>query len=204
MYGQDYLNQISAQNRPVKATKPGILNSKFFMIGMIGIVALIIIIIIGSILGGNKSDEKNLSFALKLHLDNTTEIISSYQSSVKSSNLRSYSASLTSVLSNTNRELTDYITEVYDYKEKSIPEKIVEEATILKDALDTDLFEAKINGNLDRIYAHKMVYEISLLMSEEARLISMTKNSGYKNALTESYESLNTLYDSFNKFSETK
>ena len=174
------------------------------MAGLVGVVGLIIIIIIGSILGGNKGGEKNLSFALKLHLDNTAELISEYQTNVKSSNLRSSSASLYSILSNTNRELTDYITEKYDYKEKSVDKKIADEATLARDGLEADLFEAKINGNLDRIYAHKMTYEITLFMNEEAKLINMSKNDNYKEILNRSYKSLETLYENFSSFSETK
>ena len=67
MEGQEYLNQISADNRPVKTSKmSGIFSSKFFWVGVIGIALLIIIIIIGAALGGNK---KQVS---KLPIDNIT------------------------------------------------------------------------------------------------------------------------------------
>lgn len=204
MQGQDYLNQISAENRPTKKIKSSLLGPKLLIVGLVGLIVLIVIIIIGTILSGSKGGEKNLSFALKLHFDNTEAIISEYQPNVKSSLLRSHSASLYSVLSNTNRELTDYLTEKYDYKEKSIDKKIVDEATLAKDGLEADLFEAKINGNLDRIYAHKMAYEISLFVNEELKLTNMTKNEEYREILEKSYKSLQTLYDSFNSFSETK
>ena len=180
------------------------MGSKFFMIGMVGLIALVVIIIIGAILGGNKGGEKNLSYKLKLHLDNTASVISEYQPRVKSSDLRSHSASLYSVLSSTNRELTDYLTEKYNFKEKDINKDFVEEATLAMDGLEAELFEARINGNLDRIYAHKMTYEISLFMNEEAKLINSTSNASYKEILTRSYNSLSNLYDSFNSFSETK
>lgn len=204
MQGQEYLNQISAENRPLKKNGKRIFHSKIFMASMIGLIILIVIIIIGSILSGSKDREKNLSLALKLHLDNTASVISKYQSQIKSSDLRSSSASFYSVLSNTSNELTDYLTKKYNYKEKDIDKGLVDEATLLKDGLEADLFEAKINGILDRIYAHKMVYEISLFMNEESKLMSMTKDSDYKEILTKSYNSLNNLSGSFSNFSETK
>lgn len=204
MQGQEYLNQISAENRPLKKNGKGIFHSKIFMASMIGLIILIVIIIIGSILSGSKDREKNLSLALKLHLDNTASVISKYQSQIKSSDLRSSSASFYSVLSNTSNELTDYLTKKYNYKEKDIDKGLVDEATLSKDGLEADLFEAKINGILDRIYAHKMVYEISLFMNEESKLMSMTKDSDYKEILTKSYNSLNNLSGSFSNFSETK
>ena len=180
------------------------MSSKFFLVGTIGVVLLVVIMIIGMLLGGGKGGEKNLSFALKLHLDNTSAVIQKYQPNVKSSDLRSSSASLYSVLSNTSRDLTNYITEKYDYKEKNVNKNLVEEATTAKDALENELFKAKINGIMDRIYAHKMAYEIAAFMMEESKLINSTGNATLKESLTTSYNSLKNLYDKFNDFSETK
>ncbi len=209
MDGQQYLNQISKASKPVKKVggKKGIsniLSSKFFIIGAVAIGLLIIIIIIGAILGGNKDNTKTLSYDLKLHLDNTSEVIQEYQQNVKSSILRSNSASLSGVLANTSRDLTDYLVNKYKFKDKDISKKIVEEATLAKDELTNELFEAKINGILDRIYAHKMAYEISLLTAEEAKLIKASQDDALTELLTTSHESLSNLYDKFNDFSETK
>lgn len=210
MDGQEYLNQIAESSQPVaKASKrgggiSGILHSKFFIVGVIGVAALILIIILGSALGSNKGDEQTLSAKLKLHLDDTAEVIGEYQQHVKSSALRSDSASLRGVLGNTSNELTAYLEAKYDFKEKNVDKKIQEEAQLAMDGLSDELFEAKINGILDRIYAHKMAYEISLITSEEARLIKESKNESLRDLLNTSFESLNNLYDKFDGFSETK
>lgn len=200
---QEYLNQISAMNRPAKKSKmSGIFASKFFWVGVIGVVAFALVMIIGGILSGAHGNDKNRLFALILHIDNTAEIIGEYQSNVKSSDLRSYSASLNSVLSDTSKKLTDYATEKYNFKIKDIDKKTTEEETLAKDGLASELFEAKINGILDRTYAHKMAYEISLITSREAQLIKSTNNETFKNTLVTSYNSLSVLYDGFNDFSE--
>ena len=205
MNGQEYLNQISADSRPVKKSKmANILSSKYFLIGGGIVIALIIIMIIGSILSGNKGGEKNDSYRLYLHLTNTTDLIGTYQNDVKSSKLRADSASLNSVLSIALKELTDYLTAKYGFKEKNIDKDFVEEATTAKDELDSELFEAKINGVLDRVYAHKMAYEISTIKVEEAKLIKETKSDELKKVLDESYKSLDTLLANFSDFSETK
>jgi len=204
MEGQDYLNQISANNRPTKKQQKGILSSKFFLVGAIGLVALIIIIIIGALVNGNKGGEKNLSFALKLHLDNTSSVIEEYQPNVKSSSLRSSSASLDSVISDTNSKLTDFVTAKYEFKEKDVDKKLKDAAARNQEELSNELFEAKINGVLDRVYAHKMSYETSMLMTEEAKLINSSKDDALKSILSTSYDSLKNLYDNFNNFSETK
>lgn len=204
MEGQEYLNQISASNRPEKKSMNRFFSSKFFIFAAISVVILIVIMILGAIINGSKGDEKELNYKLKLHIDNTAKVIQNYQPLVKSSVLRSSSASLSSILSNTSRELNDYLVEKYNFKDKDVDKKIVEAATAKKDELETELFEAKINGILDRIYAHKMTYEISSIMSEEAKLINSSKNAGLKDLLTTSYQSLDNLYRNFSEFSETK
>ncbi|MBR5939233.1 hypothetical protein IKZ77_01630 [Candidatus Saccharibacteria bacterium] len=204
MEGQEYLNQISASNRPEKKSMNRFFSSKFFIFAAISAVILIAIMILGAIINGSKGDEKELNYKLKLHIDNTAKVIQNYQPLVKSSVLRSSSASLSSILSNTSRELNDYLVEKYNFKDKDVDKKIVEAATAKKDELETELFEAKINGILDRIYAHKMTYEISSIMGEEAKLINSSKNAGLKDLLTTSYQSLDNLYKNFSEFSETK
>ena len=201
---QEYLNQISVANRPVKEPKNGIFASKFFWVGIIGLAAFILIMILGAIISGTKGNEKERIFSLILHLDNTSEVIEQYQSSVKSSDLRSYSASLKGILSNTSKELTTYAEEKYDFKAKDVSGKISEEETLSKDGLENELFEAKINGVLDRIYAHKMAYEISLITNRESQIFKSSSNENLKNILETSYNSLNNLYDGFNDFTETK
>ena len=79
---------------------------------------------------------------------------------------------------------------------------MAEEETTAKDGLEAELFEAKINGILDRIYTHKMAYEISLITNREAQIMKSINNETLNEILTTSYDSLETLYDKFNDFSE--
>ena len=207
MEGQEYLDQISRKSKPVKKLGGGggILKSKFFIVGMIGVVGLLLIVMLGMMTGGEKGGEKNTCIELKLHLDNTAELIQEYQSSVRSSNLRSSSASLYGLITNTSRDVTEYLVEKYKFKdgknyEKTVNKKILGKATKAKEELSTELFSAKINGILDRIYAHKMAYEVSLFIAEEGRLMNETKNEKLKESLASSRQSLENLYASFNDF----
>lgn len=206
MDGQQYLNRISGANGPARAKvgKRNIFSSKYFIIGAIGLGALILIMIVGAILGGGKGDEKTLGFKLYLHLDNTNQLIQEYQPALKSSDLRSSSAALNSILSDTNSSLNDYLVQKYSFKPKNIDKKVQEEATLARDDLSNELFEAKINGILDRIYAHKMAYEIASILTEEATMAKNTKNETLIQIINKSTESLNNIYDKFNDFSEAK
>ena len=96
MDSQDYLDQISRSARPVKPAKKGVggfFSSKWFKWGLVALVVLVVVIIFGSILGNRTTLEERCT-TLKLKMDGTAEVISEYQPFVKSSLLRSISASL--------------------------------------------------------------------------------------------------------------
>lgn len=202
---QDYLNEISNSTKPTATSNtPKIFSSKFFLAGIIGITFFIIIVIAGSAISGSKDSIKDKLFSLILHISYTTDVIKEYQPHVKSSDLRSYSESLNNVLSSDTSSLTTYAEEKYDYKTKSIKESVQEEEQTYKDDLLSDLFNAKITGSLDFIYAQKLATDISLIQSRETQIIKATSDSDLRNTLNTSYESLTVLYNKFNSFSESK
>ena len=208
MDGQEYLNQISAGARPVKQKKTGglggLVASPIFKVAAIGVGVFVVLAIIGGILGGSGGGVEEQATRLLLHIDNTATAVKTYQPSLKSSTLRSHSASFGSVLSNTSRDLAAYMEEKYNYKAQSADKTLVADATLHQDELDSELFNAKINGILDRIYAHKMAYEISLITASESKLYYATRDDALKEIINTSYGSLENLYTLFNDFSETK
>jgi hypothetical protein len=204
MQGQEYLNQISASNRQVQKSGNKILSSKFFIVGAIGAILLVLILIIGAILNAGKGGEEESSYALILHVNSTVEEIQEFQTNIKSSTLRSDAGSLQGVLSNTSTKLTTYLEGKYNYKESNISSSLTAEAEANKAVLHNELFEAKINGILDRIFAHKMVYEISLFLTEEGKLLKMTNDEDLTTILSTSYKSLENLKTNFEDFSEGK
>lgn len=176
------------------------MNSTIFKVIAGAVVAFIAIVIVGAIINGGKAGAKDQAIALKLNIDSTLSVISKFQPSVKSSDLRSSSASLYSVLSNTNRELTNFITENYDYNSKNDDKKFADDVALERDGLESALFEAKINGVLDQVYANKMAYVISLISTKETSLYNATSNEELQSLLTTSYNSLKNLYDKFGDF----
>ncbi len=160
--------------------------------------------ILGAALGGGKEGAKEKNIRLLLKMNSVSEVISEYQTNVKSSDLRSSSASFSGVLANTSRELTEYLTQKYNFSEKQVTEKMQSEIDAGRDELISELFEAKINGILDRIYAHKMAYEISVLMNDMAEIINSTNDKAHEEFLTTAYNSLKTIYEKFNNFSDAR
>ena len=204
MDNQEYLNQISMKPEAAQPNKKGIgglLSSKitWFLVGAVGL--FIVFAVIGAVLGANKGYAKEDTIWLQLHLSSVAEVISDYQPLVKSSDLRSNSASLSTVISDTNGKITNYLTEKYSYKVGS-DKDLAEQMKTEQDALSQELFEAKITGVLDRMYAHKMAYEISKFMTEETKIYNETGDDTLKEILDGSYNSLENLYNNFNDFSE--
>ena len=203
MDSQSYLNEIAVANRPQTKSKFSFIKSKFFIIGAAVVGALILMAIIGAVLSNGKASLKEKSITLSLRLQNTTDIIKSYQGYVKSSDLRSSSASLAGIVSNTSKELDAYLADTYKY-DGTPEQKIADAEEEHTTELDTDLFSARINGNLDRIYAIKMAHEISLILAMEDSIYDSANNESLKEILATSYDSFENIYDKFDQFSETK
>lgn len=132
------------------------------------------------------------------------EVIKEYQPKLKSSDLRSLSASLDTILSTTETTIDEYIDANIKFEKGKTHPKLEEIEATHNEELTDDLFTAKINGLLDRTYAHKITYEITLIMNDEAKIINKAKDDYIKTQLTNSYNSLSTLYESFNTYSEAK
>ena len=167
------------------------------------VVLLIAMAIFGALMGNKVTPEEQCT-DLKLHIDGTVEAIDEYQQYVKSSLLRSLSASLKGVFTNTSSQLSSYMTNAFGWEDKSVKEAVREEANLARDELMNELFEAKINGLLDRVYAHKMTLEIYSVMNDEAGISNGSSDAELQSLLKNSYDSLNNLYTQFNDFSETK
>ena len=208
METQEYLNQISAKVRPEKQKSGGLnfLNSIYVKIILGAEVGLILLAILGSLIGGTKTDESSKVISLGIRISNTEKVIQNYKANVKSSELRSDATSVLSVLSNTSRDLTAYTAEKYasKTKDKDAQKKLEAKEAKASEELENELFSAKINGVLDRVFAHKMAYEIAVIATREEEIIKSARDASLVEILTTSYNSLANLYDKFNDFSEAK
>ena len=197
---KEYLNQISAKTTPTKKGLPSFLTSKFFWIIIACLFGIVLILGIGAALSGNKTTTEDRVTELILQLDGLNSTIGEYQDSIRSSTLRGYSASLSSILGSTSSNLTAFATEKYDYKPKNVDKKLQDSVNEHMTELNDELFSAKINGNLDEIFDLKMVYEISLVATQEEAILKSSQNESLQEMLTSSLSSLERLYDNFDQY----
>lgn len=204
MDSQAYLNQISAKGGSRKSSN-GPLSSKVVKLGLIGAGALVLILVVGMLLGGSGDTLKNKIIFLKLHTTNLSSTLGTYQSKLKSSNLRSSTAQLRTILDSTASSLSERIKAAYKITDsKEIDKAVTKKENTLSQQLKDDLFNAQINGLLDRTFASKVAYEITVVTSREKELIKLTKNAEFKEMLESSLKSINNLYNNFNNYSEAR
>ncbi|MBO4812601.1 hypothetical protein J5491_00395 [Candidatus Saccharibacteria bacterium] len=209
---QEYLNQISASNKPANTKTNGkfgnILSSKILWIVVGAVVLFIILAVLGSVISGSKSGVKEKLYSFDMHMDNSMDVFDKYRNKVKSSTLRSYYTTLSSLIVNVSGDLDSYMAEKYTGKnntaKKVLGEKKIDQLNLEKDALENELFEAKINGNLDRVFEYKMTYEIATFMNEESDIANSTNDSDLVEILVNSYYSLENLHNQMSGFSESK
>lgn len=199
-----YLNQISQSTRPAKSPKGtgSISNLSIIKIATGGIVLFFLIMAFGLLLGSLNKKPTNLTKQLYTRTVNLNTTIGTYGSSLKTSQLRAINASLSSVLTNTSKQLSDYLTADNDKDDALIPDdKTLEEETANNLALDTSLNNAKLNGLLDRTYDNQIGLQVSLLISMTSELIARNKDSELDNILTTFYSSLNAIHQSIESYS---
>lgn len=197
-----YLNQISASAAPPstkKSTSPlPFLQQKGFRIFIIIAGAIIVLSIIFGIISSIFNRETDYVPRLQLRTTNLYSTITDYSSQIKSSSLRAANSSLATIIGNMSDTLSTYIDPKYE-----IPPKVEEEEEAISSELSAALFEAKINGLLDRTYARQLAYSISIILSLEEEALSHTSDQSIKAYLTTSAENLNKILPAFSEYSDT-
>lgn len=202
----EYLNQISQSNRTKSPSSSK--NSQkslptLLLKILIGAVVVTIILIgIVAIANNGKTKSSDLQKQLYTRIINLNKTLGTYNSSLKSSRLRSIGVSLSGTLTNASNQLSNYITLNSSGKDPLVPStKVSETETTLSDNLNTTLNNAKLNGILDRIYANQIKLQVSLLISLDTSLIARTKDPALLNILNQLWSSLSVIEQSFNDYS---
>ena len=195
----EYLNQISAGvNQQPKSA--GFFDKKMkIVVGVFaGVLLLFIILLIAG--GSSKTPEITATSELNRLYTRSNELIktvSAYNGSVRSSSLRSTGTSLSTLLTELSSTSASYLGDA------KTDELDPDDAKNLAEFSYT-LEKARLNGILDRSYAHEMDYQIRYLLIIEDSVREKTTDANLKSYLTSSAESLSRLGDTFNNFSESK
>lgn len=199
----EYLNQISQSNRPVKhkiSTK-GPKTNLIIKLSAAGVLLFFLLMALGSMLGNLNGKSLDLTKQLYNRTTNLNTVITTYNRSLKSSQLRAIGVSLSAILTNASNQLSGYLT--VNNKDKNVlvlDEKTAAAEAKLIDELNESLNNAKLNGVLDRYYDNQIGLQVSLLLAQTSQLLARTKDANLTAILTNLHTSLETIHQSIENY----
>ncbi len=202
-----YLQQISAENRsaPAGNALSDLFSGKTFKILSVLVVVTLVVILALSVISAAMPKPTTVDSDLSriyLRSESLLETIKTYNSSVKSSELRAAGASLSAVLTDLSSNSAATLESAYGLKTSDLKLSSADSALLSKTS--DALASAKLNGLLDRSYASELSYQISHLLLLEDSALSKTSDSAVSDYLASSKSSLENLNLVFSNFSETK
>lgn len=201
MNNLEYLNQISQETRPTSAKKSNSL-SLIIKIAVGGVAAFLFIMCVGLVLNAGKSSPTDLTKQLYVRTANLNTTLTTYNKSLKSSQLRAIGTSLNGVLTGASASLSNYLLpEGGEKGDLNPPEKLLTAETTTDEELNTSLNNAKLNGILDRVYANQIQLQVSLLISFIAQLEPRTKDEALLDIITQYQSNLYIIEQSLKTYS---
>lgn len=201
MNNLEYLNQISQETRPTAAKKSASM-SLIIKIAVGGLLAFLFIMCLGMALGSGKTTPTDLTKQLYVRTANLNTSLTTYNKSLKSSQLRAIGTSLNGVLTSASASLTNYLSSEGD-KDADLnpPEKLLAVETETIESLDTALNNAKLNGILDRVYANQIQLQVSLLITFIPQLEQRTKDTDLLDIISQYQSNLTVIEQSLKDYS---
>lgn len=201
MNNLEYLNQISQETRPTAAKKSASM-SLIIKIAVGGLLAFLFIMCLGMALGSGKTTPTDLTKQLYVRTANLNTSLTTYNKSLKSSQLRAIGTSLNGVLTSASASLTNYLSSEGD-KDADLnpPEKLLAVETETIESLGTALNNAKLNGILDRVYANQIQLQVSLLITFISQLEQRTKDTDLLDIISQYQSNLTVIEQSLKDYS---
>ena len=199
-----YLQQISATSKPVAQKKGFSLNPKILIGIGVAVVVIIFFSVIASMLGNVTDKEKEEAIRLDIRTNYLLTNLNNFTNSVKSSNLRSMGATLSTHLTELNRDLAPLLMEYWEFEdwENDSPPEILEEEGETANELYYKLENARLNGLLDRVYVREIALQIALLNSIQTEIIARTERPELIELLEKSTTNLRELHQQFSDYTD--
>lgn len=199
----DYLNQISKSNRTAKTTKSSSFNWHLVLKLIIGI-ATILTILTSIVVISNAGSSRNSDLTKQLYtrITNVNKTISTYNPKLKSSQLRSVNYSLSGILTATGAQLEAYIKSL-DSSSKTplaLSSKTATEEELAASNINTTLYNAQLNGVLDRIYPTQIHLQVSLMMTMATELVSRDQDPALISIMDNFYTNLSAIEQTLDNY----
>lgn len=202
MNNLEYLNEISKSNRPTSPSKKSPVNFGLIfkiLLGATIITALLMALVV--LVNNGATRATDLTQQLYMRMTNVNKTISTYNGSLKSSQLRSINYSLSGTITGASAQLATYLSDTSESKSPlTPPSTIVTSETKLNDNINATLDRAKLNGTLDRIYSAQIQMQVSLMMSITSEILARDKSPALAEILNSFYSNLHVISETLNNY----
>lgn len=198
----DYLNEISAKTPVEKPAAPFFDKKlKILLFTLIGVVVVVVatLLLVVALTPAETNPVSELS-ELNLRSSSLQKTLSTYNSKVKSSKIRSAGTTLSTSLLALETSTKSTLKDSYGLESSSL--SLSASSQSLLDSTTKNLESARLNGLLDRYFAREMAYQIAHLLLLEETALSKTSDSAVKEYLESSHDSLSHSYGTFSSFVE--
>lgn len=191
----DYLNQIAPQQ------KLKLLPGKWVVWGLAGALFIALLIIIIGALNQTPS-LSNRATVLYVRLQTLQTISSNEQPFLKDSSLRASNGSLSLLLTNSSRDISDYLSG--GGKKLTLPADLITSEKTYLDKLNAKFDDARLNVDLDSTYAREMAYQLNVVQTMMQSIYREKPDKSLESVLTTTYDNLTPLQQTFAGFSGSK
>lgn len=190
IYSVDYLNQIA----PQAPKRKGLSHTQIVLAVAAGFVILLVIML--SIIVTSNGSAK-LEQHLAARLQSTETIVSSAQSTLKSTQLRTLNSNLSIYLTNTNRDIAAPLLQSGINVSKLDKAVVASESST---SISNKLEDARLNVDFDRTYAREIAYRLETITLLMKQLYGSTNNKSFKSFLDSAYTNLEPTQKQFADF----
>ena len=194
-----YLEQIATTTKPPAPKESFLHSKKIFIVLGVAVFLSIFLMIIGNLMGSGSDKEQDAIMRLNVRTTNLLKVIQDYNRNIKSSSLRSMGTSLSTQITDLNRNINAYVEEHWKSK---IPDSITEEEGVFTDELINTLENARLNGYLDRVFAREFALQIALLNSLQTEILERTKDEFLITTINNALPSFRELHTEFANYTD--
>ena len=203
MNGKEYLDQIAVKGK-VKSAKP-IFTPMLIKLIAAGVVALIAIVTVGIVINNSnaKVTQSYERVYLRIHNlsnKNSGNPFTKYTRKIRNSDLRSYADTFFSVTTTTDASLAGVISAV-GVKTDKISKEVSNAESSNVSNITNQLLDASYAGNIDRIYATNLSYQISTLIQYET--LKKTNNQSFASIISQNSTDMRQLQEQIQNWLDT-
>ena len=205
MNGKEYLDQIAVKGK-VKSAKP-IFTPMLIKLIAAGVVALIAIVTVGIVINNSnaKVTQSYERVYLRIHNlsnKNSGNPFTKYTRKIRNSDLRSYADTFFSVTTTTDASLAGVISAV-GVKTDKISKEVSNAESSNVSNITNQLLDASYAGNIDRIYATNLSYQISTLIQYETEALKKTNNQSFASIISQNSTDMRQLQEQIQNWLDT-